>query len=114
MLSYAYCTAFRAMLTNMEEMKKIYLQASKGSKSKEISKDKFLHTAQQVSQATPLEIDILFGLSEKMHDSKTIIYSDLQDMALPTTDREGVGPVSALSQAKHLMMFQCPDHLTGQ
>ena len=80
-LSFAYCTAFRAMLTNMEEMKKIYLQASKGSKTREISKDIFLHTAQEVSQATPLEIDILFRLSEKLHDSKTIIYSDLQDMA---------------------------------
>ena len=43
--------------------------------------DTFLQAAQQVSQATPLEIDILFGLSEKLHKSESIIYSDLQNMA---------------------------------
>ena len=80
-LSFAYCTAFRAMLTNMEEMKKIYLEASKGSRTKEVSKSKFLFCAQQVSQATPLEIDILFNLSHWINKSETIIYSDLEKIA---------------------------------
>ena len=80
-LSFAYCTAFRAMLTNMEEMKKIYLEASQGSRTKEISLDSFMFTAQQVSQATPLEVDILFKLSQWINESETIIYSDLQKIA---------------------------------
>ena len=50
-LSYAYCAALRALLSNMEEMKKIYLEASKGSKTKEISKSNFMFMAQQISQA---------------------------------------------------------------
>ena len=80
-LSFAYCTAFRAMLTNMEEMKKIYLEASRGSRTKEVSMDSFMFAAQQVSQATPLEIDILFKLSQWINDSPTLIYSDLQKIA---------------------------------
>ena len=80
-LSFAYCTAFRAMLSNMEEMKKIYLEASKGSRTKEVSKSNFLFCAQEVSQATPLEIDILFNLSNWINKSETIIYSDLEKLA---------------------------------
>ena len=80
-LSFAYCTAFRAMLANMEEMKKIYLDASRGSRVKEVTKAKFLHSAQRVSQATPLEIDILFQLSNFINRSESIIYSDLQKLA---------------------------------
>ena len=80
-VSFAYCTALRALLSNMEEMKKIYLEASKGSRTKEIPKVQFMHFAQQVSQATPLEIDILFKLSDFINKSETIIYSDLQKLS---------------------------------
>ena len=80
-LTFAYCTAFRAMLSNMEEMKKIYLDASRGSRVKEVTKAKFMHSAQRVSQATPLEIDILFQLSNFINRSESIIYSDLQKLA---------------------------------
>ena len=80
-VSFAYCTALRALLSNMEEIKKIYLEASKGSRTKEIPKVQFMHFAQQVSQATPLEIDILFKLSDFINKSETIIYSDLQKLS---------------------------------
>ena len=40
-----------------------------------------LDCAQQVSQATPLEIDILFNLSHWINKSETIIYSDLEKIA---------------------------------
>ena len=80
-VSYPFGTALRAVLSNMEEMKKIYLEASKGSRTKEIPKAQLMHSAQQVSQATPLEIDILYKLSEFISKSKTIIYSDLQKLS---------------------------------
>ena len=80
-VSYPFGTALRAVLSNMEEMKKIYLEASNGSRTKEIPKAQFMHFAQQVSQATPLEIDILYKLSDFINKSKTIIYSDLQKLS---------------------------------
>ena len=81
MVTFAYATAFRALLSNMEEIKKIYLQASNHSRTKEISQTQFLYHAQQVSQATPLEVEILFKLSNWINQSETIIYSDLEKIA---------------------------------
>ena len=81
MISFAYATAFRALLSNMEEMKKIYLQSSTNSRTKEISRSTFLLHAQQISQATPLEVEILFKLSCWINQSETIIYSDLEKIA---------------------------------
>ena len=80
-VTFAYAAAFRALLSNMEEIKKIYLQSSRNSRTKEISKDQFLFEAQQVSQATPLEVEILFKLSYWINRSETIIYSDLEKIA---------------------------------
>ena len=80
-VNYAYCTAFQALLSDMETIKKIYLYASDGSKTREISKEKFTFSAALMSQVTPLEIDILFSLSKMIDESQTVIYSDLQSLA---------------------------------
>ena len=80
-VSYAYVMAFQSILTNIETAKTVYLHASGGSKTKEISKDRFLCSGQLLSKFTPLEVDILFSLSDYIHDSPTLIYSDLQTLA---------------------------------
>ena len=62
-VSYAYVMAFQSILTNIETAKTVYLHASGGSKTKEISKDRFLCSGQLLSKFTPLEVDILFSLN---------------------------------------------------
>ena len=80
-LNYAYCNAFQSILSDMETVKKVYLHASDGSNIREISKEEFTFSAKMMSQVTPLEIDILFSLSAWIHESPTMIYSDLQNIA---------------------------------
>ena len=88
-VSYAYFTAFLSLLSNMELIKKVYLKnilnilriladiwslfqkvylnATNGSRSLEITKEEFLYSAQMMSQITPLEIDVLFVLCDLLH-----------------------------------------------
>merc|ERR1712088_50554 len=66
-VSYAYFTAFLSLLSNMELIKKVYLNATNGSRSIEITKEEFLYSAQMMSQITPLEIDVLFVLCDLLH-----------------------------------------------
>ena len=80
-VNYAYVMAFQSLLANIEAAKTVYLHASNGSKTLEVSKDKFLCSGQLLSKFTPFEVDILFSLSNYMHDSPTLIYSDLQNLA---------------------------------
>merc|ERR1712156_302626 len=68
-VSYAYFVAFISLLSNIELMKKIYLNATDGSRTQEITKEEFLHSAQMMSQITPLEVDILFLLCDLLHHS---------------------------------------------
>lgn len=65
----------------MELIKKIYLNATQGSRSTELTKEEFLHSAQMMSQITPLEVDILFQLCDLLHQTGRIQYSDLQAIA---------------------------------
>ena len=54
--------AFNSLLNNMELVKKIYLTCAHGTETREISKGEFLQQAQQFSQITPLEVNILYSL----------------------------------------------------
>lgn len=80
-VSYPYFMAFNSLLGQMELAKKVYLQASNGEREEEISKNEFLNAANVMSQITPLQVDILFNLSELINESRTIIYSDLEKIA---------------------------------
>jgi solute carrier family 25 aspartate/glutamate transporter 12/13 len=73
--------AFNSLLNSMELMKKVYLQATKGFQTNEITKHEFLHSGQMISQVTPLQVDILFKLSQLINDSPTVILSDLYNIA---------------------------------
>merc|ERR1712018_898787 len=102
-VSYPYFMAFISLLSNIELIKKIYLNATNGSRTIEITKEEFLHSAQMMSQITPLEVDILFVLCDLLHQtgvpghlpvewrvvedaevyklSRKVMYSDLQTIA---------------------------------
>jgi len=80
-VTYAYSTAFQNLLTDIETAKKVYLQVSGGSKTREVSKDDYLRCGMSMSKLNPLQVDILFALSDRLHNSKTLIYSDLQSLA---------------------------------
>merc|ERR1712038_1523750 len=80
-VSYAYFTAFINLLSNIELIKKVYLNATNGSRTLEVTKEEFLHSAQMMSQITPLEVDILFVLCDLLHQTGKIMYSDLQTIS---------------------------------
>jgi len=81
--------AFNSLLNNMELIKRIYLNATNGNRSTEVTKGKlflnifsnliydqfltvseeFLQSAQMMSQITPLEVDILFLLMDLCHQT---------------------------------------------
>ncbi|XP_033217963.1 calcium-binding mitochondrial carrier protein Aralar1 isoform X4 [Belonocnema kinseyi] len=88
-VSFPYFMAFNSLLNNMELIKRIYLNATNGHRNQEVTKEEFLHSAQMMSQITPLEVDILFHLCDLLHQtgsaegaeaitrSGKIVYNDL-------------------------------------
>jgi len=80
-VSYAYFIAFLNLLSNMELIKKVYLNASNGSRTAEITKDEFLYSSQMMSQITPLEVDVLFVLCDLLNQTKKVSYAELQELA---------------------------------
>ncbi|CAB4061852.1 SLC25A12_13 [Lepeophtheirus salmonis] len=76
-----FFVAFISLLSNIELIKKVYLNATSGSRVTEVSKEEFMHSAQMMSQITPLEIDILFKLCDLLHNTGRIMYSDLQSIS---------------------------------
>ncbi|XP_026666502.1 calcium-binding mitochondrial carrier protein Aralar1 isoform X6 [Ceratina calcarata] len=88
-VSFPYFMAFNSLLNNMELIKRIYLNATNGHRFEEVTKERFLHSAQMMSQITPLEVDILFQLCDLLHQTGSteddtadprlgnIVYSDL-------------------------------------
>ena len=92
-VSFPFFMAFISLLSNIELIKKIYLNATNGSRTIEITKgtsfickiivrfllfctisinlfsEEFLHSAQMMSQITPLEVDILFVLCDLLHQT---------------------------------------------
>ncbi|XP_034190352.1 calcium-binding mitochondrial carrier protein Aralar1 isoform X5 [Osmia lignaria lignaria] len=76
-VSFPYFMAFNSLLNNMELIKRIYLNATNGHRYEEVTKETFLHSAQMMSQITPLEVDILFQLCDLLHQTGKIVYNDL-------------------------------------
>ncbi|XP_063360224.1 calcium-binding mitochondrial carrier protein Aralar1 [Cydia amplana] len=77
-ISFPYYMAFTSLLNNMELIKRVYLNATNGHRSQEVTKEEFLHSAQMMSQITPLEVDILFFLCDTINNTNgRIVYNDL-------------------------------------
>lgn len=82
LVTFPYFMAFNTLLNNMELVKKIYLTFTKGNMQLEMTKEEFLYAAQQMSQITPLEIDILFQLAGILHQSTgRITFIDIERIA---------------------------------
>ncbi|KAG8181041.1 hypothetical protein JTE90_024787 [Oedothorax gibbosus] len=81
-VSFPYFMAFNTLLNNMELVKKVYLNFTKNNTALEVTKEEFLYAAQQMSQITPLEVDVLFQLAGFLHaDTGRISYDDLEAIA---------------------------------
>lgn len=81
-VSFPYFIAFNTLLNNMELVKRMYLSFSKGNIHLEMTREELLYASQQMSQITPLEIDILFQLAGTIHQSTgRINYDDLERIA---------------------------------
>ncbi|KAJ2952186.1 hypothetical protein O0L34_g4466 [Tuta absoluta] len=80
-ISFPYYMAFNSLLNNMELIKRVYLNATSGSRTQEVTKEEFLHSAQMMSQITPLEVDILYTLCDQLHHTNgRIVYNDLNSI----------------------------------
>lgn len=66
-VSFQKYIAFNSMLENIELLKRIYLNYTKGNRNQALTKEEFMFSAQAMSKVTPLEIDILFRLAESFH-----------------------------------------------
>lgn len=80
-VSFPYFIAFNSLLNNMELVKRIYLNVTHGHRTQEVSKEEFMHSAQAMSQMTPLEVEILFHLCDVLHQTGRIVYNDLYAIA---------------------------------
>ncbi|XP_059174413.1 electrogenic aspartate/glutamate antiporter SLC25A13, mitochondrial-like isoform X3 [Physella acuta] len=86
-ISYAYYTAFISLLNNIELCKRIYMGATRRDETKPLSKEEFLYQAQEFSQITPLEVDILYQLVFLQNQQSMMTYADL-DRLSPMEGRE--------------------------
>lgn len=76
-ITYPFFAAFICLLNNMELIKKIYLEASSDNTDKEITKDQFMRSAQQFSQVTPFEVNLLFSMTKAFRDDGFITMAEL-------------------------------------
>ncbi|CAF5142750.1 unnamed protein product, partial [Rotaria magnacalcarata] len=72
-ISYPYFTAFLQLLSNIESMRKIYVAVCEKKahtfSSSTITKEEFLTEAQHFPHTTPLQIDILFAITNQLHQN---------------------------------------------
>lgn len=81
-VTFPYFMAFNSLLNNMELAKKIYLSHTRGNIHREVSRDEFLYAAQQMSEMTPLEVDVLYQLASIVSGFiGKITFSDLEKIA---------------------------------
>uniref|UniRef100_H2ZH15 EF-hand domain-containing protein n=1 Tax=Ciona savignyi TaxID=51511 RepID=H2ZH15_CIOSA len=94
-VSFTYFQAINSLLKNMELVKKIYETVAGKGQNKPVTKEEFLLGAQRVSRLTPLEVDVLFQLSD-LCGGKGHITTKTIDMIAPL--EEGSMPYSIATQ----------------
>ncbi|XP_067138502.1 calcium-binding mitochondrial carrier protein Aralar1-like isoform X2 [Centruroides vittatus] len=96
-VTFPYFMAFNSLLNNMELVKKIYLHFTRGNTNLEVTKEEFLSASLQMSQITPLEIDILFELSGFLHHhTGRITFEDLEKIAPYRPTRHVLRPITEM------------------
>lgn len=95
-ISFTYFLAFNNLLKNMELVKRIYLNASGGNNTSEVTKEEFIVAAQRVSRITPIEADILFNLAMLVGERKgRVTMAELDEI---TAMEEGSMPYNIAAQ----------------
>lgn len=81
-ITFPFFMAFNSLLNNMELVKKIYLSYTKGNMNREVGRDEFLYAAQQMSEMTPLAVEVLYNLAGCINNhSGKITMSDIERIA---------------------------------
>ncbi|XP_022087095.1 calcium-binding mitochondrial carrier protein Aralar1-like [Acanthaster planci] len=88
LVSFPYFIAFNSLLSRMELMKKIHSDMTNADSKSGVTKEEFLHVAQEYSQITPLEVSILFHLCCLESSTGRITMSDI-DRVAPKNDLVG-------------------------
>uniref|UniRef100_A0A8C5PNT5 Solute carrier family 25 member 12 n=1 Tax=Leptobrachium leishanense TaxID=445787 RepID=A0A8C5PNT5_9ANUR len=80
-VSFSYFNAFNSLLNNMELVRKIYSTLAGSKKDLEVTKEEFANSANKFGQITPLEIDILFQLSDLFNATGRMTLTDIERIA---------------------------------
>ncbi|MBN3284876.1 CMC1 protein, partial [Polyodon spathula] len=80
-VSFSYFNAFNSLLNNMELIRKIYSTLAGSRKDIQVTKEEFVHAANKFGQITPLEIDILYQLSDLFVHTGRLTLADIERIA---------------------------------
>ncbi len=110
-ISYPYFTAFLQLLSNLESMRKIYLSVKDKKlhtfKSAIITKEEFLNEAQHFPRTTPLQIDILFAITQILHE-KSHPGKDIKADYIELNDFD------AISAKEHLLPYRLRSEIVDE
>ncbi|KAM3917490.1 electrogenic aspartate/glutamate antiporter SLC25A12, mitochondrial [Leptodactylus fuscus] len=80
-VSFSYFNAFNSLLNNMELVRKIYSTLAGTRRDLEVTKEEFANAANKFGQITPLEIDILYQLSDLFNATGRLTLTDIERIA---------------------------------
>ncbi|KAG9477317.1 hypothetical protein GDO78_002618 [Eleutherodactylus coqui] len=80
-VSFSYFNAFNSLLNNMELVRKIYSTLAGLKRDLEVTKEEFANSANKFGQITPLEIDILYQLSDLFNATGRLTLTDIERIA---------------------------------
>ncbi|KAM9305178.1 electrogenic aspartate/glutamate antiporter SLC25A12, mitochondrial [Gastrophryne carolinensis] len=80
-VSFSYFNAFNSLLNNMELIRKIYSNLAGSKRDLEVTKEEFTNSANKFGQISPLEIDILFQLSDLFNATGRLTLPDIERIA---------------------------------
>ncbi|XP_078085535.1 electrogenic aspartate/glutamate antiporter SLC25A13, mitochondrial [Mustelus asterias] len=80
-VSFSYYNGFNSLLNNMELIIGVYQTISGSSRNMHVGKEEFTLAAQELGEVTPMEIDILFTLSDIYKPRGYVTLADLKRIA---------------------------------
>lgn len=80
-VSFSYFNAFNSLLNNMELIRNIYSTLAGTKRDLEVTKEEFTNSANKFGQISPLEIDILFQLSDLFNATGRLTLTDIERIA---------------------------------
>ncbi|NXF09516.1 CMC1 protein, partial [Smithornis capensis] len=80
-VSFSFFNAFNALLNNMDLVRKIYSNIAGARKDVEVTKEEFTHSAIHFGQVTPMEIDILYQLTDLYSVTGRLTLADIERIA---------------------------------